>query len=255
MTGKTMRPLAFVLPNTITLCAMAFGFRSILASMRGAYTDAALAILVAALLDSLDGCCARLTSGTSRFGKNLDSISDFIGFGIAPAVLFGRELHSAGIVIIGWAVCVFFVCCSGYRLIRYSVQAESVEKRSFTGMPTTAAAIVIAAGFLLYGAGHGAGRMMFAWIWAPVLLGALMISRIRYASAGEFFAGARKGVWLGLLIPVAVFLLLGESGVRVIFGASVLYAFSGPAEELMRRCSFLARPREFSLEEQERGSC
>jgi len=104
-----MRKGIYILPNTLTLCGMFMGFYSILTSLRGLYVDASWAIIIAMVFDGLDGWVARLTHSTTRFGIELDSLSDLVAFGVAPAVmLFKWNLASYG--RIGWS-CAF--CMKG----------------------------------------------------------------------------------------------------------------------------------------------
>ena len=119
------------------------GFYAILASLKGHYIYSAWAILIANVFDGLDGWVARLTHSTTRFGIELDSLSDLVAFGIAPAVLiYSWALQSFG--RLGWGAAFLFVICGALRLARFNVQMGSAESKSFTGMPIPGAATVMA---------------------------------------------------------------------------------------------------------------
>ncbi|MEI8243519.1 MAG: CDP-diacylglycerol--serine O-phosphatidyltransferase, partial [bacterium] len=150
-----MRKGIYIIPNSITLCGMTLGFYSILSSLKGFsstgaeasahFSYAASAILFANIADALDGWVARLTNSTSKFGVQLDSLSDLLTFGAAPAVLaFSYCLYDLGRG--GWAVPLFFVLCAAMRLARFNVQSDSAECRHFTGMPTPSAATILSSG-------------------------------------------------------------------------------------------------------------
>ena len=212
-----MRKGIYLLPNTLTLCSMLLGFYSILSTLKGNYVYAAWAILFATIFDGLDGWVARLTNSTTKFGIELDSLSDLVSFGVAPAVLmykwalapFGR---------IGWAAAFWFMACGALRLARYNVQMGSTESKSFTGMPIPGAATIIASLVLFY---HEMSDMPpvknILILGLTVLLAFLMVSTLKYHGAKEIDFRQRKPFWilvafvLGLTIivmhpPISLFL-------------------------------------------------
>jgi len=212
-----MRKGIYLLPNTLTLCSMLLGFYSILSTIKGNYVYAAWAILFATIFDGLDGWVARLTNSTTKFGIELDSLSDLVSFGVAPAVMmykwalapFGR---------IGWAAAFWFMACGALRLARYNVQMGSTESKSFTGMPIPGAATIIASLILFY---HEMldmppGKNILI-LGLTVLLAFLMVSTLKYHGAKEIDFRQRKPFWilvafvLGLTIivmhpPISLFL-------------------------------------------------
>jgi len=212
-----MRKGIYLLPNTLTLCSMLLGFYSILSTLKGNYVYAAWAILFATIFDGLDGWVARLTNSTTKFGIELDSLSDLVSFGVAPAVLmykwalvpFGR---------IGWAAAFWFMACGALRLARYNVQMGSTESKSFTGMPIPGAATIIASLILFY---HEMldmppGKNILI-LGLTVLLAFLMVSTLKYHGVKEIDFRQRKPFWilvafvLGLTIivmhpPISLFL-------------------------------------------------
>jgi CDP-diacylglycerol---serine O-phosphatidyltransferase len=212
-----MRKGIYLLPNTLTLCSMLLGFYSILSTLKGNYVYAAWAILFATIFDGLDGWVARLTNSTTKFGIELDSLSDLVSFGVAPAVLmykwalapFGR---------IGWAAAFWFMACGALRLARYNVQMGSTESKSFTGMPIPGAASIIASLVLFYHemSDIPPGKNILI-LGLTVLLAFLMVSTLKYHGAKEIDFRQRKPFWilvafvLGLTIivmhpPISLFL-------------------------------------------------
>ena len=137
-------PLKFLLPNAITLLAVCLGVTAIRWAMEGRFEIAVSAIIVATILDALDGRVARLLKGASRFGAELDSLADFINFGVAPALLiYMWSLHS--LKNLGWVVALALVIAMALRLARFNVALEDPDKpawavKFFTGVPAPAGA-------------------------------------------------------------------------------------------------------------------
>src|ERR1700681_618236 len=127
------------LPNMFTIMALFAGFYAIVQAMAGRYEQAAIAIFVAMVLDGLDGRIARLTRTQSAFGAELDSLSDMVSFGVAPAlVVYHWALNGLG----RWGWLAAFIYCVGaaLRLARFNTQLDVADKRYFTGLPSPAAA-------------------------------------------------------------------------------------------------------------------
>lgn len=140
-------PLRLLLPNFITLLSMCSGLTGMRLAIEGRLDLAVIAILVAAVLDGLDGRIARMMKGTSRFGAELDSLSDFVSFGVAPAVVMYvfalKELHG-----LGWIICLLFASASALRLARFNVMIDDPnrplwQKDFFVGMPAPAGALCV----------------------------------------------------------------------------------------------------------------
>jgi len=128
-----------LVPNAVTLTNIAFGFLSVIASAEGRFDQACLLIFLAALCDMADGKLARLLNATSKFGMELDSLSDAISFGLAPAVL----AYFAVLKPLGWvgtAIAVVFPLCGALRLARFNVETKEISKVTFLGCPIPAAA-------------------------------------------------------------------------------------------------------------------
>ena len=147
--NDTMKKGIYILPNGLTLCGMFFGFYSILSAIKGNYVHAAWAIMIADVFDGLDGWVARLTHSTTRFGIELDSLSDLVAFGVAPAVMI-YKWSIAPFGRIGIAAAFLFAACGALRLARYNVQMGSTESKAFTGMPIPGAASVLASLVIFY---------------------------------------------------------------------------------------------------------
>jgi len=203
-----MKKGVYLLPNSLTLCGMFFGFYSILASFSGNFRNAAWAVFIAAIFDGLDGWAARLTNSTTKFGIELDSLSDLVAFGVAPAVmLFNWSLSSFG--RIGWAVSFLFAACGALRLARYNVQMGAEEKKSFTGLPIPGAAIIAASTVLFYlnQIGESAGRNVYILL-LTVVLAILMSSTLRFHGIKEIDFKQRMPfvvlVFIVLIIVVVV---------------------------------------------------
>jgi len=128
-----MKKGVYILPNLITMGNMFCGFFAIVSAFNGAFFRAAVAILIAAVMDGLDGKVARLTNTSSRFGMEFDSLADLVSFGVAPAILiYAWALKPFG--RFGWAAAFLFAVCGAMRLARFNVQADSSESKNFTGL-------------------------------------------------------------------------------------------------------------------------
>src|SRR4051795_11366460 len=116
-------PLRVLLPNLVTLLALALGLTAIRLAIEGRFENSIYAIIAAAILDGLDGRIARVLKGTSRFGAELDSLADFVDFGVAPGlILYHWGLTPLG--NLGWIAAMVFAICGGLRLARFNVQIE-----------------------------------------------------------------------------------------------------------------------------------
>jgi CDP-diacylglycerol--serine O-phosphatidyltransferase len=226
-----MRKGIYILPNTLTLCGMFMGFYSILASLKGLYVDASWAIIIAMVFDGLDGWVARLTHSTTRFGIELDSLSDLVAFGVAPAVmLFKWNLASYG--RIGWSAAFLFMACGALRLARYNVQMGSAESKSFTGMPIPGAATIVATMVIFY---------YEIWETVPAkniyillltfILAVLMVSTLRFHGAKEIDFSKRKPFWL-LVAIVVTFALIVMHPPIALFIFAMIYLFGGIIENV-----------------------
>lgn len=226
-----MRKGIYILPNTLTLCGMFMGFYSILASLKGLYVDASWAIIIAMVFDGLDGWVARLTHSTTRFGIELDSLSDLVAFGVAPAVmLYKWSLVSYG--RIGWSAAFLFMACGALRLARYNVQMGSAESKSFTGMPIPGAATIVATMVIFY---------YEIWETVPAkniyillltfILAVLMVSTLRFHGAKEIDFSKRKPFWILVAIAVAFAIIVMHPPIAL-FVFAMIYLSGGIIENI-----------------------
>ena len=134
-----------ILPNAITLIGVCIGLTSIKFALDGKFVIAVIAILFAGLMDALDGRIARLIKGTSKMGKELDSLGDVISFGVAPAlIMYFWNLQY--LEKLGWFICLIYVVCVALRLARFNVNSEedpSWKDNFFEGMPSPAGGVIV----------------------------------------------------------------------------------------------------------------
>ncbi len=224
-----MKKGIYILPNSLTLCGMFFGFFSILSSIKGNYTYAAWSIMIADVFDGLDGWVARLTHSNSRFGIELDSLSDLVAFGVAPAVLvytwaiapFGR---------IGFAAAFLFTACGALRLARYNIQMGSTESKAFTGMPIPGAATVIAT-LVVFNSEvwKGSPQKNIFILLLTICLAFLMVSTLKFHGLKEIDFGKRKPFWI-LVVIVFVFVLVVIHPADALFVFAMVYLAEGIIE-------------------------
>ncbi len=234
--GVDLRRGVFLLPNLLTTGTLLCGFYSIIASMRGDFVIAALAVMAANVFDVLDGRVARVTRTTSAFGMQYDSLSDLVAFGVAPGILVYRwALEPWGTV--GWLAASLYVTCGALRLARFNVQYQSVEKRHFVGLPIPAAAEVIALTVLLYfhvfESMHTSVRHLVVLVMVYALAG-LMVSNIRYFSFKEIDLHRRQPFWVLIASVVLIKILIAEPQIFLFTGCA-MYALSGPLQWFLAR--------------------
>ena len=179
----------YLLPNLFTTGALFAGFYAIVAAMNGLFEHAAIGIIVAGILDGLDGGVARLTNTQSKFGAEYDSLSDCVAFGVAPGlVAYSWGLSELG--KFGWMAAFIYVACAALRLARFNVQAESTDKRFFIGLPSPTGAGLVAT-LVWLGASRGMDGNDISWLVALVVAGAglLMVSSVKYHSFKELHIG------------------------------------------------------------------
>ena len=179
-----------LIPNILTLLALCAGMTAIRFALTGNFQAAVYAIIVAGILDGLDGRIARLLKATSHFGAELDSLSDFISFGVAPATVMYlwtmSDLHG-----VGWAIVLFFAVCCALRLARFNTQlsAEPVPHTAgyFTGVPAPAGAwLVMMPMFASFEWGDWITRSPYLSLFWITGIALLMVSRIPTMSAKKF---------------------------------------------------------------------
>ncbi len=240
-----------LIPNSLTLLALCAGVTAMRFAVEGLWDRAVIAIAVAAVLDGLDGRIARALGAASRFGAELDSLSDFVCFGVAPAmVVYMWSLQEAG--GLGWAISLLFAVCCGLRLARFNVALDTSSTRPawtrdfFVGVPAPAGG-GLALLPLVFGLQSEAGIFSSPWINGAMLaiVAALMASRVPTFSFKRLTVPGRQVVFVLLGVGAfAAFLIstpwvtLGVSGLA--YMASIPYAsmvyrrkerLGGPLEE------------------------
>lgn len=224
----------YVLPNLLTSANLFCGFYAIVAVIQGYFVKGAIAIMVAALFDALDGKIARVTRTVSRFGLEYDSLCDVISFGVAPGVLaylwtlqpFGR---------LGWLAALLFVACGTLRLARFNTQADRVNSEYFTGLPIPAAAFMIAATVLLlhrFGS-NGATRHVTILVMMYVL-SFLMVSSVKYYSF-KHTALFRRMKFNMLVVVILLSIVIAAEPSVTFFLIMFAYVLSGPFTTLWLR--------------------
>ncbi|MGA9116482.1 MAG: CDP-diacylglycerol--serine O-phosphatidyltransferase [Bacteroidota bacterium] len=225
-----------VVPSLFTVLNMLCGFLSLIDAGRGDVVAASWFIMLAAGFDALDGVMARITRSSSEFGVQIDSLSDVISFGAAPAYL----VYQAGLVHLGVGgvlLSSLLMVFAGLRLARFNTQLVGFDKDHFTGLPTPVSALAAASFVLTFRSPEGGLDPSATWAlpWVPILLAALMVSKVQYdtlprISRRSFRREPWKFLFLGLAVVVvfvtgggailpllALFILLGV--IRSSFGA------------------------------------
>ena len=233
ITRDGMKKGIYILPNLFTTASLFCGFYSIIASMNGDFSHASISIILACILDGLDGRIARMTNTTSKFGSEYDSLSDLVSFGVAPAILvytwalspFGRY---------GWLAAFLFVACGALRLARFNIQIGIIESKVFNGLPIPPAAVVVAASvlFFYYLGGDGQFNNISVLI-SMVVLALLMVSNIKYYSFKDLNYFSRKP-FMTLVLIIFIFIVVVMEPQLMIFTFAAGYAISGPVWTLYK---------------------
>lgn len=237
---KKRRKGIYILPNLFTLAALFGGFYAIVMAINGRFDLAAIGVFCAMVLDSLDGRVARMTNTQSAFGEQMDSLSDMVSFGAAPA-LIAYVWALKGLGRWGWIAAFVYCACAALRLARFNVNTGVVDKRYFQGLPSPAAAALIA-GFIWLMTESGIKGsaalwgMAIPWITFVLALyaGLTMVTNVPFYSF--------KDVHMKRSVPFVVIVLIAL-GIAVInidpptvmFGVFVVYGLSGYAIYVWRK--------------------
>jgi CDP-diacylglycerol---serine O-phosphatidyltransferase len=218
----------YLLPNAFTTAALFCGFYAIVMAMNLKFDQASIAIFGAMVLDSLDGRVARLTNTQSEFGAQYDSLSDMVSFGAAPALVV-YEWSLRGLGKLGWLAA--FVYCAGaaLRLARFNTNITVVDKRYFQGLPSPAAAALVA-GFVWLMDDLGLAGTDLRWFsWCITLsAGLTMVTNVPFYSFKDI--NFRKSVpFIAPLLIVLAYVAVSSDPPKVLFGLFVLYGLSGYA--------------------------
>ncbi len=227
----------YLLPNILTSLNLLAGFYAIIQSLNRNFSLAVWAILIAVIMDGLDGMAARLTRGSSAFGLEFDSMADLISFGMAPSLLLYQWiLRPYG--RIGWVAAFLFLACGVLRLARFNVQSTDVQKYRFLGIPIPMAASQMVTTYLLIN--HLDLRTRWAaWAGGIVIVTTyatafLMISTVPYRSLKAISIKRRHAFY----IPVLFILITAIVWIYphfLLWLLSTAYILSGPVELALRR--------------------
>ena len=239
----------YLLPNALTLCGMFCGFFAIMSAINGNFLHAAWAIILANIFDGLDGWIARLTNTSTRFGIELDSLSDLVAFGVAPSVMmykwalmpFGR---------LGWAAAFLFVACGALRLARFNVQTGVPGSKAFKGMPIPGAATILSSVvifFYVHWDGLPEKHVFFPAL--TITLALLMVSTLRYHGLKEVDFKEKKPFWVLIVFVLVLFVLLIHPS-TAIFLFAMAYLVWGIIENSM----LIIKKRRQKREEQQGGT-
>jgi CDP-diacylglycerol---serine O-phosphatidyltransferase len=238
--GLRAVPMRIIVPNLVTLLALSIGLTAIRFAIDAQYETAVIAVIAAAILDGLDGRLARVLRGTSRFGAELDSLADFVDFGVAPAlILYLWGLHE--IKSFGWFAALVFAIAAALRLARFNVMSDDPNRpawhaRFFTGMPAPAGAIV---GLLPVYLNLSILAVPNTRAVAPFEIAYVLLIALLMASPVPHFSGKNIGrvprdYVLGVLFGVAAsLLLLATFTMEMLICLTLIYLATIPAA--MRR--------------------
>jgi CDP-diacylglycerol---serine O-phosphatidyltransferase len=234
----------YLLPNLFTTLALFAGFYAIVQGMNHDFERAAIAIFVAMVLDGLDGRVARLTRTQSAFGAEYDSLADMVSFGAAPALIM-YEWALRGMGRIGWIAA--FVYCAGaaLRLARFNTQLSVADKRWFTGLPSPAAAAIVAGMIWVLDDYHVKGGEV-KWFAAAltVYAGVTMVVNVKFYSGKDINLRRAVPFWMTILIVVGLLLISIEPS-HVLWGVAILYGVSGYAGWVVQRWRAEAKEKQY----------
>jgi len=231
----------YLLPNLFTTAVSFSGFYAIVAATDGNFDRAGIAIFIAMICDTLDGRIARWTNTQSDFGKEYDSLSDMVAFGLAPAVV----TYQWGVARIaeysllwgrlGWLAAFFYAACAGIRLARFNSRASKVDKRWFEGLPSPSAAALVSA-FVWFSSEWrepGLTGLIVAFS-ITAAAGALMISTFPYPSLKQLDWDRRIRLAYFIIVPVFLAFIVAEPP-TMLLSMFATFALSAPALWLWRR--------------------
>lgn len=232
----------YILPNLFTLAALFGGFYAIVMAMNGRFDLAAAGVFCAMVLDSLDGRVARMTNTQSAFGEQMDSLSDMVSFGAAPA-LIAYEWSLRGLGRWGWIAAFVYCACAALRLARFNVNTAVVDKRYFQGLPSPAAAALVA-GFIWLMTDLNVQRFQDNWLtwsqlsWGMFALtlfaGLTMVTNVPYYSFKD--VQMKKSVPFAVIVSIALGIaVINIHPPIVLFAIFIAYGLSGYAVYFWRK--------------------
>ena len=243
--GRPRRGI-YLLPNLFTTAALFAGFYAVVVAMRGDFEAAAIGILTAMVFDGLDGRVARWTQTASDFGREYDSLSDMVAFGLAPALVFYQwsltHLPQGSVVFtrLGWIAAFYFTVAAALRLARFNSQSSGSPGKFFEGLPSPSAAGLVASALWL----SAEFDLTNVWVLTSgyvltVVTGTLMVSNFRYYSFKDVNLGRRIRFTRLVMVPL-LFMLIAVNPPLIFTLLFGTYAVSAPLWHLWRR---VFRPR------------
>jgi CDP-diacylglycerol---serine O-phosphatidyltransferase len=219
----------YLLPNLFTTAALFAAFYAIIAAVKGLFDVAAVAIFIAMIADTLDGRVARMTNTQTAFGAEYDSLSDMVGFGVAPALIaYTWSLSNLG--KLGWLAAFLYTAATALRLARFNTQAHDQDKQYFQGLPCPSAAAVIAGAVWMGYANQVDGNNLLVAIPLAVLIiliAGLMVSTIRFHSFKKIDLKG-KIPFIMVIIVVLIISTIALDPPEILFSGFFLFAMSGP---------------------------
>ena len=216
----------YILPNLFTLAGLFGGFYAIVMAMDGRFDQAAIGVFAAMVLDSLDGRVARMTNTQSAFGEQMDSLSDMVSFGAAPALIaYIWALTSLGRW--GWIAAFVYCACAALRLARFNVNTAVVDKRFFQGLPSPAAAALVA-GFIWLMDEAGIEGLDVRWFMFAITLyaGLTMVTNVPFYSFKDL--SLKRSVPFAVIVLIALIIaVINIDPPTVMFSLFVVYGISG----------------------------
>ncbi|MBL8360589.1 MAG: phosphatidylcholine/phosphatidylserine synthase [Rubrivivax sp.] len=236
--ARPRRKGIYVLPNAITLAALFSSFYGIVMAMNGRFEAACIAIFAAAVLDSLDGRIARMTNSQSAFGEQMDSLSDMVAFGAAPAlIVYIWALKDLG--KLGWIPAFVYIAGAALRLARFNVNIGVVDKRFFQGLPSPAAAALVMG--LIWSMDDAGFKNVGSVPWLTwVAFGVTLYAGLSMVTNAPFYSfkvvGGRRTVPFIVIVAIALAIaLIALDPARVLFAIFCSYGVSGYAVYAWRK--------------------
>jgi CDP-diacylglycerol--serine O-phosphatidyltransferase len=229
----------YILPSFFTVSNIFCGFTSVSQAIKGNFELAGLLIGIAMILDTLDGRIARMTKTTSEFGLQLDSLADVVTFGVAPAVLCYQwafyQFDRQAVDRAGWLACFLFLVCAASRLARFNVQTSGIhDKRYFIGMPTPAAAGMVASTIYCFPERIDGVAPPLVALCLMLLLAFLMVSQVKYRTFKDLNLKEPRSYRLTVVLALVIIAMAMDLK-RALITLATLYALSGIIGMIARR--------------------
>jgi len=222
----------YLLPNLFTTAALFSGFYALIAAMNGNFENAAIAVFIAMIADTLDGRVARMTHTQTAFGAEYDSLSDMVSFGVAPALMV-YHWSLAHLGKLGWMAAFLYAAGTALRLARFNTQSHDTDKRYFQGLPCPAAAgVVVGCVWLGYVCDIQGILIAVPVSILTIVAAGLMVSKIRYHSFKKIDLKGKVPFFV-LVVPVLIIAAIAVDPPKMLFATFFCYAISGPLLTLL----------------------